>query len=130
MSYEDAQANTDRATRLRQFVALHRQMVNRTDKVLTYTGRVEDGGPEIAVTLDLDLLLSAAEALDAVGMAGYTAARLEAYIVTGDPTAADLYLEAALNPEATFRDHRAQMGAADADKLIGQIRADLEENQP
>lgn len=130
MSYEDAQKNTDRATRLRQFVTLHRQMVNRTDKVLTYTGRVEDGGPEIAVTLDIDLLLAAAEALDGFGMDGYTAARLEAYVTTGDPSAADFMLESALNPEAVFRDYRSRSGPADAEDLIRRIRKDLEEDQP
>lgn len=95
MSADDAPRNTARAAEIRRFVALHRASSINGPQVYKMTGYTDDHEGEQTAVLTVDLLLSAANALEAQGITGYAAARLTAAEHWGDEMHGDVILEVA-----------------------------------
>lgn len=116
MSFEDAPENTARAERIRAFAVAHKAHPHTERGVAIMTS--PDGE---TLMLDVEDLLAGADALEALGVKGYAAARLSVLNSGYHATVADVALEAADTPDDTLRTMRQAFGDRVVDEMLEEL---------
>lgn len=120
MSFEDAPENTARAERIRAFAVAHKAHPDTAAGVAIMTA--PDGE---VLMLDVEDLLAAAGALEALGVKGYAAARLSVKHSGYPSDLGDVALEAADTPDDTLRTLRQAFGDRVVDEMLDELSEQL-----
>lgn len=120
MSFKNAPENTARAERIRAFAVAHKAHPHTARGVAIMTSPAGE-----LLMLDVEDLMLAADALEALGVKGYAAARLYLDDAGENPGLADTALQAAATSDATLAELRGTLGDARVEEELDELREQL-----